>query len=614
MNILIINCTIFSISILVNFLKNKIFFKGENYSSIFTYTIFYLLIFTYLLSYFDLLKNLHYFLYFIGTTIFLYNFKILINKENIKYLILINLFLLISYNFEFLWWDEFSSWGLRTKEIFLHQSIYYDRIATNLSKPSGSNLIHYIFMGNVEFKENIIIFSHFIIIFFIIKSIFDDVSQKDKKINFLLFFSTIYFISFNLNYGLFSIYTGLLTSLIFVKLILILIEIESNYNNYIFKKDLFKIFPLVFLLILIKDFSLFYIIYLICLSFLYFIIYKNKQDFFKLLIITSSFILSYIFLNLLNIAQGIDVQSTSININKLLKIIFSLKLNISDFIDIGIFQAELFRIPNRVIEIFTDNPKTLPSTKILLHHWLLALILFSFFIIRNIKKNTKRLNILIIFLFFGLLLHLVLLLTSYQIFFGPSEAITLASFGRYMGLYIMPYLIVLFSVFYKFNRKNYGIKILLIILLFIISPGKSIEILIPKNTLNLNTNYDDIKNKKKQIIKITNFINLDNDSKKRIYILIDGDDGYYHNFFKLYLYPKYINLQCWSYTKVILYQNFNFNCNYKNDSDIEAELNEYNYIINYGNHKKYNEVIEKFKKFNIINNNLENVSIYKKIQ
>ena len=80
------------------------------------------------------------------------------------------------------------------------------------------------------------------------------------------------------------------------------------------------------------------------------------------------------------------------------------------------------------------------------------------------------------------------------------------------------------------------------------------------------------------------------------------------------MYPKYINLQCWSYTKVILYQNFNFNCNYKNDSDIEAELNEYNYIINYGNHKKYNEVIEKFKKFNIINNNLENVSIYKKIQ
>ena len=83
---------------------------------------------------------------------------------------------------------------------------------------------------------------------------------------------------------------------------------------------------------------------------------------------------------------------------------------------------------------------------------------FMFFSILNIiifllnkDKFIKQIYVFIS-LFVISILHLLLILTSYHIFFGGPEATVKASFGRYMGLYFMPY--TFFLIYYIFSTFN----------------------------------------------------------------------------------------------------------------------------------------------------------------
>ena len=60
----------------------------------------------------------------------------------------------------------------------------------------------------------------------------------------------------------------------------------------------------------------------------------------------------------------------------------------------------------------------------------------------------------------------------------------------------MPYIIFLILIIGKFFNRNY-IKAIIFSSLLIISPAKSIEILIPKNLNKLNSHLNEIKYKKK---------------------------------------------------------------------------------------------------------------------
>ena len=155
-------------------------------------------------------------------------------------LIFLNFILIICYNFEFIWWDEISSWGLRTKEILLNNSIYYENVKTNLSKPSGSSFLHYFFIKYIGLNESTIIFSQSSITILILNSIYKDFNLNYKKRDLFLFLIFVYFISFVFNYGLFSIYTGLITSLFFLKTISIL----YTRKNFTFLENLFLTFLL----------------------------------------------------------------------------------------------------------------------------------------------------------------------------------------------------------------------------------------------------------------------------------------------------------------------------------------------------------------------------------
>lgn len=560
-----------------------------------------IIILLFIFSYFNILKIFHFFLIFCILILILKNFKklnLIIERKNIYYFLLLNFLLLICYQQEFIWWDEFSSWGLRTKEILYNNSVFYENIQTNLSKPSGSSLLHYFYIRFIGFDERVIIFSQFSLLIFLIINIFKDLnSGYNKLINLLIFLAIIYFSSFILNYGLFSIYTGVLTSFLFLKILINLFLLENIHFDE--KKNFFiLIFPHIFLLILLKDFSLFYVVYLCLIYFCYFIILKNKTKIiYQFTFFISSFLLSFIFIKLMNIKQEINIQMTGFSVFELINGLIKTKIDIVEINTLNIYQGSTFRVLNKFLEAITNIDQLFPEFKVTLLIWLIILIVLNLLIYtKNIEYYKKNITLFVL-LFFGFFLHIFLLLASYSLFFGDSEANTLASFGRYIGLYLIPYLALLIGLILKFEKKLTP-KILILFFFIMLSPGKSIEILVPKTIYTFNSDLDQIKNKKKQIIKISKHIeNISKDNTKS-FIIINNDDGFYHNFFKLYLYPIKINRDCWSFYN-INENKIPYSCPIKNIKEISDKIiqQEYDFLIIFEGELEYTNYFKSDEKF-----------------
>ena len=608
-NLLIINI-IFIILLSVSLLlKEKInLVKNLSVLDIYLYLILYLIIIILPFAYFDKLDFFHSAFFLLSFIFIFFNIKSLIRisfNSFIVSLIFLNFILIICYNLEFIWWDEISSWGLRTKEILINNSIYYENVKTNLSKPSGSSFLHYFFIKHLGFNENIIIFSQSSITILILISIFKDFNPNYSKKDLILFFITIYFITFIFNYGLFSIYTGLITSLFFLKII----SIFYNQNNFAFAENLFFVFPFGFLLIFFKDFSLFYIVYL-TLFFLIFILFqRNKTSLINFFIIIIPISLSISLLKLFNHKLGIIGSIQRRSIFELIEKIFLIDFNFEKLISINIFQSSIFRIPNQIIEIIFSRPSYFLELNTNIIFWLIIISFINFFLYFQNKNYFKK-NLILFFLMYSLFfVHIFLILFSYQIFFGGPEAISLASFGRYTGLYLMPYLIFLVLMIYKFFNTNF-IKVIIISLLISMAPAKSIEILIPKKLNKLNSHLNEIRANKREIAQISKYVK-NNYENHRVYVLINGDDGFYHNIFKFFLYPINTNLECWSFKKNKEKTTYMFNCNYFNKNDIIKKISKYNLIINYENNENYNNILEDIKYVKI--HSISNSSIFVKI-
>ena len=77
--------------------------------------------------------------------------------------------------------------------------------------------------------------------------------------------------------------------------------------------------------------------------------------------------------------------------------------------------------------------------------------------------------------------------------------------------------------------------------------------------------------------------------------------------FKIYLYPDFINKECWSFKKNKKPSTYMFNCDYKKDKEIIKRLNGYELIVNYNQNKKYNDILidNDYKKIeSIFNSNI----------
>lgn len=608
---LIINFYFFLGLIFCEILKKKyIFFEKFSILDLYLYLILYSTVFIIFFSVISFLEKFHIFLL---TTILIFlilNLKEIFNiniSNFLKILFILNLILILCIDKEFVWWDEFSSWGLRTKEILINKSIFYDNVITNRNKPSGSSLLHYIFLKYIGFNESIIIFSQFLITVLLLKNIFNDFKIKHLSLlNVIIFFLLVYFVSFVFNYGLFSIYTGVITSLFFIKIITILFV--KNSKN--FKIKIFELFPYVFLIIFFKDFSLFYIFYIFLILLINFINDQKKYiNLINTVIFFFSTIITLIFQKIISLKLDVQTNITNYNIKELFEFFFSQNINFEQINNINIFQGSIFRIVNQVIEMIFFETEFFYEIKTNLIFWLIFFLVINLIIFFLNKNKYKEKITLLLSLYFISILHFFLILTSYNVFFGAPEAAVKASFGRYMGLYFMPYMIFLIYFIFANCFNSSKLNIFLLIIFLNIAPAKSVEILIPNKLNKFNTNMKDIIDNKNNIKNLSKFIKQEYNSKK-YYIFIHNDDGFILNMFKIYFYPSFVNKGCWSFKKNKNPTTFMFNCGYEKDFEIIKKLKGFEIIINYNKNEDYNEILinNNFKQIE----NIHNAFIYKR--
>ena len=607
----IINLYFFVILIFGEIIKKKYdFFNKYTSLDLYLYGVLYLTILIIILSSLNLLNKFHLIVTFCILLYSSFNFKRILQIDLfnfIKTILILNCILLLCINMEFLWWDEFSSWGLKTKELLIHNSIYYENIITNQNKPFGSNLLHYIFLKYHDYDEGIIIFSQFTLTILLLKNIFNDFKIDNYLLlNFFIFFLLIYFLAFIFNYGLFSIYTGVITSLLFIKIVSILFIKKINNS----KLKLFELFPVVFLIVFFKDFSLFYIVYIFIILLISFF---NKEKKFlnikNICLFSFSIFVTTIFQKFISFKLKHTTTISSFNINELFEKLITTRINWEQINSINIFQGSIFRIPNQTIEKIFSEVGFFYEFKTNLIFWLIFLSLMNIFLFFSNKKKYKEKITLFLSMYLISYLHIFLILTSYKIFFGANEAAAMASFGRYVGLYFMPYTIFLIYNGFTNDFNLSKFKFILLSTFLLIAPAKSIEILIPERFNNFDSNMQHIKYDKRQIKELSNFIQK-NYQSKRIYVLVDNDDGFVHNMFKLYLYPNYINKECWSFKKNKKPTTYMHNCNYKKDEEIIKRLKEYELVINYKENIKYDNILidNNYNKIESIFNSI----IYKK--
>ena len=150
----------------------------------------------------------------------------------------------------------------------------------------------------------------------------------------------------------------------------------------------------------------------------------------------------------------------------------------------------------------------------------------------------------------------------------------------------------MFLIFYIISNSynTSKLNIFLLILFLNIAPAKSIEILIPSKLNSFNTNMKEIIHNKNNIKNLSELVKQKYKSE-RIYVLINNDDGFILNMFKIYFYPKFINKECWSFKKNDKSSIYLFNCNYSNNEEILDRLKSYDLIINFNKNSKYDKIL-----------------------
>ena len=77
---------------------------------------------------------------------------------NLKFIFLILMTILVSHFFlqyGFLFWDEFTQWGIKPKEIFLNKSIFYSYVTTNNKYWLISIFYNFLMFEQNQYNENL---------------------------------------------------------------------------------------------------------------------------------------------------------------------------------------------------------------------------------------------------------------------------------------------------------------------------------------------------------------------------------------------------------------------------------------------------------------------------
>ncbi len=436
-------------------------------------------------------------------------------------------------------WDEFSHWALAVKNMFNLDNLGLGNDSTILFKDylSGTSIFQYFCMKiSGTYKESMLYIGMDIMILSLLIPITNLFKQKNNYLQYILyiilfFFPTIFYPTIYL-----SLYVDGILGLTFSYA---LYSYYVNRKETLSKFDLFNLYTSLTMLVFIKDFGLILmlIVYMIILIDNMFIRNKFKLNLKEIWKNNKSIILSIVFPLLIKITWIITLKINNIS-GKSAGSVLKTLLNL---INLKIEPYQISTIKNFINATFLSK---LAGTFLTITYLMLfvIIIVLGYIIINNIKeKHKKSMKILVISTILGFIVYATLLLLAYLSVFSEYEAITIASFTRYMNTYCLGtlflYIVILIFTF-KDDVKKSNNFVIILLLIFIINFDVTPLIIMSTNKLENNRNYASMRGKYQELIYKTN---KHLKAKDNLYFIATDTNGYEYYIAKYELTPIKLN-------------------------------------------------------------------------
>ena len=504
---------------------------------------------------------------------------------NLKFIFLILMTILVSHFFlqyGFLFWDEFTQWGIKPKEIFLNKSIFYSYVTTNNKYWLISIFYNFLMFEQNQYNENLVILSQLFLNICALMFIFSFIKQNLK--NFFLILTFFYFTTYIFNYGFYTIYPDIIVGLYFLALYLYIVN--TDLKNWF---DVLVVSVLLALLCLIKGISFFFS-FLIFLNLIIFL-FKKKIDikiFVKILLIVLAIFFSYQIIIYYN-KFGYHINPKLEKYISKLNYEFLNKYFVKSMFDKNIYEGKFFNLFFKISQYFKINLNSLNYINFKLNYFFWVIFCFVLMIVNFwISKEKQKIMFSCIVIFLSLIFYTIFIAYSYKHYFGPTETISMSSFGRYFGIFFFFWLFINFI--YLINNSNNSIlasvlKYFLLFFLFVSAPGKAYENLITP-IMTIHSSYQNkILIKKRDIFNITKNIEKD----KKIYFIDQNSDEFLLRVARYIVYPLKSNDNCSSLVVDI------------------KDKEEYDCVIS---KKNFNLILKDYDYLVFLNNNLNIIKTY----
>lgn len=455
---------------------------------------------------------------------------------------------------KFILWDDFSHWGLATKDLYFTDALpTFDGVVRFLDYPPGGSLFNYFVLSIPDamglqhqktFNEGVGLFAQNVVV---ISALFPLIGyalrEKGVKVG-LIILGIVILALFAFGYTPVTLMIDLQVGAFFGGALALYITSGRKLLSAAY------LIPAVMCLVILKSVGLFLsclIIFLVAIDQFYQIIkcYRvslHDANYWKGLTIS---ILVLVCLPLV----AIDTNMSWKNHTKEVGAQVTFKAQITGSEIKRVFAGQASEKESKIKENFAKQLVPLnieyPSgiTLVKLHNTALVFLLLSMlsvFVFRQNGPGDRSQNgLFLLILFGGFVVYSFGLLLLYFFSFTEYEAVRLASFDRYLGIYLFGWLAGLLA--FVLLRNSRGDKLLLIIfaITLILGGGRTLYFL-------SGSPYDVVPKFTASMESLLTKANVSRSTNTKIYFISQCDSGFDHVMFKSLAYPAQVSPSSYS--------------------------------------------------------------------
>lgn len=446
-------------------------------------------------------------------------------------------------SYQFMDWDEFSFWGLSIKIIATADSLYNANYPTEYNHyPPGQQLFQYFIIKFIGWSERNALYAHIILSFSALLYIAGSF-YKNANFKTLVSFFTVCLLIYYVGFMYASVYSDKLLAFYFCAVLVCAYFSKNEVSNLVL------LCVALMVLVLIKQVGLLMALLVIAVygithypSHTHLKTYSKRHllaDYFytyRFLVISIICLLASIYFSYQTWKWYVD----SIGANKYYYI-----PSLLEFLEGERLQMLGATLSEFIKRIQTTDFITIRGVGLSLLNTTFAFLLISLagIVICDTSKRVQF-SVVLGIIFMGWIGYILFHLYAYQVFFGKAEALSLASFERYAGIYFLSAIMfIYFAISADLLRLNTKIASSILVMFFCITLIGQYPKLRGDLSENFTTyNYDILQ----RINGDTALVNSNVKYDDSVYFIAQGATAYDRWAFYYAVYPKMKKLNPWS--------------------------------------------------------------------